>query len=83
MHAGGWPRTCGPRRVDVLLHPVVTEEQHLDPGELTALQELGQTSIKVFATLGAFQTRRRQYYRFMAEAGSLGSSPWSTARTTS
>ena len=58
--------------VDVLLHPVVTEEQHLDPGELTALQELGQTSIKVFATLGAFQTRRRQYYRFMAEAGSRG-----------
>src|SRR3954454_20519127 len=37
--------------VDVLLHPVVTGEPHLDPAELTALRELGQTSIKVFTVI--------------------------------
>lgn len=58
--------------VDVLLHPVVAEESHLDPAGLAALRALGHTSIKVFATLGAFQTRRRDYYRFMAEAGRQG-----------
>jgi dihydropyrimidinase len=58
--------------VDVILHPVALEEAHLDPGELTALRELGQTSVKVFTTHGAFESHRREYYRFMAEAGRLG-----------
>ena len=58
--------------VDVLLHPVVTGEDHLDPGQLTALRELGQTSIKVFTVIEAFSHHRQRFYEFMAEAGRQG-----------
>jgi dihydropyrimidinase len=58
--------------VDVVLHPVVSEPAHLDPAELAGLRELGQTSVKVFVPSAAFTTHRRQYYRFLAEAGRQG-----------
>ena len=58
--------------VDVFLHPVVSELAHLDPAGLAALQELGQTSVKFFVLLDAFQTHRRQFYDFMADAGRQG-----------
>lgn len=58
--------------VDVVLHTVVTEAHHLDPAGLDELRAAGQTTIKVFTTLGAFADHREQYYRFMAEAGRRG-----------
>ena len=58
--------------VDVLLHPVVAGEQHLDPAQLTALRELGQTSIKVFTVIDAYSAQRQRFYAFMAEAGRQG-----------
>ncbi|MCW2575687.1 MAG: putative D-phenylhydantoinase [Modestobacter sp.] len=58
--------------VDVLLHPVVIDESHLDPAQLTDLRALGQTSIKIFTVLPAYASRRQQFYEFMAEAGRQG-----------
>ncbi|CCH89588.1 putative D-phenylhydantoinase [Modestobacter italicus] len=58
--------------VDVLLHPVVAGEQHLDPAQLAVLRELGQTSIKVFTVIDAYSAHRQRFYAFMAEAGRQG-----------
>ncbi|MEN3356544.1 MAG: dihydropyrimidinase, partial [Mycobacteriales bacterium] len=58
--------------VHVLLHPVVVDESHLDPAQLTDLRALGQTSIKIFTVLPAYASRRQQFYEFMAEAGRQG-----------
>jgi dihydropyrimidinase len=58
--------------VDVLLHPVLTSESHLDPAQLAGLRDLGQTSIKVFTVIEAFSHHRQRFYEFMAEAGRQG-----------
>jgi dihydropyrimidinase len=58
--------------VDVVLHPVVSELAHLDPGALSRLRERGHSTVKVFTTIESFQTARAQYYDFMAAAGAEG-----------